>query len=209
MLTSRSQLSGDDGIRTDERGDYAVSTLIVFIAVVLIAAAFAGVLFETYGMLGAQTEATGQETASQLSDRIEVVTVTGSEITDSGTGEREIRQVEIIVTTAPGSDPIDLQNLTVQWVADAGYVLHHEDVADPGQATFSTVKYTDADDSYPILTTDDDRFALRFEPGEQFGDSGLTTNDEVHVTLLSPTGSAFDLTFTVPRSLVGKDSIEM
>jgi len=201
-----------DGARassTDTRADTAISTLIIFIAMVLVATITAAVLFDTFGILGAQTEDTSDETASEINDRLEIVTITGNNITETN-GVREVNRVEVILTVAEGSEPIDLEGISTRWIAGQSFVLQEEStVDDPETDTFSTVMYTDPDDSFPVLTETEDRFALQFEPGVEFGDSGLQANDQVQLTILSPTGSQKEVTFTVPRSLVGKDSVVM
>lgn len=192
----------------DQRAASSIGTLIIFIALVLVASITAGVLFDTVGLLSGQTEQTSDETAGKISDRLEVVTITGNNISEDG-GQREVNRIEMIVTQAEGSEPIDLRNVTVQWVANRSYTLSHENSTDdPDEDSFSTVRYTDEDDSFPTLTSADDRFSLAFEPGVEFG-TALKEGQRVDVVLLSPSGTTLELSFKIPRSLLGKDSFEM
>lgn len=189
------------------RAQSTIGALVIFIAVLLVAAITAGVLFDVVGLVGTQTEQTSAETASHLSDRLEVVAISGTNVTENAAGDRVIDEVEIVVTQADGSAPIDLRNVTAQWISGEGFTLSHT-TTDPDQPTFETRAFTDPDGSYPVITSSDDRFGLQFAPGSEFGEP-LAEGERVEVTLLSPTGTELEVSFAVPDSLVGKESVEL
>lgn len=197
-----------NSIQSDRRAASTIGTLVIFIAMLLIAATTAAVFFDLVGILGSETEQTGEATASELADRVEVVAITGNNITETN-GDREVNRVEVVLRGARGSDPIDLRNVSVQWIGDRGYVLHEASVAGPTDDQFRLVEYTDVDGSFPVLTDENDRFALQFEPGVEFGDRGLQEEASVDLMIMSPSGSTLDVSFTVPRSLAGQQSVEL
>ena len=115
----------------NERGQVGIGTLIVFIAMVLVAAIAAGVLINTAGLLQSQAEATGEESSAQVVDRVQVSSVTGSAIVqDDGSGEEndpftlsesdgeEISLIELTVLRSPGADDLDLTNAIIEVFAN-------------------------------------------------------------------------------------------
>ena len=100
----------------EERGQVGIGALIVFIAMVLVAAIAAGVLINTAGFLQTQAEATGEESTSQVSDRLQIVSTSGD--VDSS----DVDALRFVVATAPGSDPIDLDQTTLQFIGEQGEV---------------------------------------------------------------------------------------
>jgi flagellin FlaB len=183
----------------------AIGTLILFIALTLVVLMTATVLFDTAGILSGEAAQTGEDTSNQLSDQVEIVAITGENITDN-----ELKQVDVVVTITPSGDAVDLRNLTVQWVGPpVGTTLVHEDNANPGQETFSTVEYTDVDGTFPVLTDTDDRYGLRFEPGVVFGETGLQEGERVELTLVMPAGGTRAVRIAVPQSLAGESSVEL
>ncbi len=100
---------------TTDRGQVGIGTLIVFIAMVLVAAIAAGVLINTAGFLQTQAEDTGEESTEQVSDRVQVLSSIGEDTTPDGT----IDTVNLTVQKAPGSGPILLDDVLIEWLGDS------------------------------------------------------------------------------------------
>jgi len=106
----------DTDTETQDRGQVGIGTLIVFIALVLVAAIAAGVLINTAGFLQSQAEATGEESTSQVSNGVNIVSAFGTDTTDSGT----IDTATLTVSKQAGSEPIDLTSVEIQVVGPSG-----------------------------------------------------------------------------------------
>lgn len=115
----------------NDRGQVGIGTLIVFIAMVLVAAIAAGVLINTAGLLQSQAEATGQETSEQVSDRVQVVTVIGEATED------EITDLELTVRRGAGSNDINLEQAVIQVFANGTSATLTFDDAEPTATTFN------------------------------------------------------------------------
>ena len=98
-----------------DRGQVGIGTLIVFIALVLVAAVAAGVLINTAGELQSRASDTGDDAQAQVSNQIDVVSATGEDSNDNGS----IETLTLVVKKSPGSDPIDLPEATIEYTSSS------------------------------------------------------------------------------------------
>ncbi|MFC6754232.1 archaellin/type IV pilin N-terminal domain-containing protein [Halorubrum tibetense] len=197
----------------EERGQVGIGTLIVFIAMVLVAAIAAGVLINTAGFLQTQAEATGEESTAQVSDRLQVVSQSGTfdETADGGEGDGQITDLEFVVAQAPGADNIDLDEVSAELIGTAGqetFRLGDEDAV-------GIEIFTDNDGDV-VLTDNSDRATVSITLDETtFGDSGandlgyvLEEGDRLSVTFTTSSGATTTSEIRVPSTVV-EDTVRL
>lgn len=91
-----------------KRAEMGVGTLIIFIAMLLVAAIAAGVLIQTAGALQEKALTTGSQARQQISTNLRVVEVSGSDGLDSN-----LNLFSMNIKLAPGSDPIKLDETII------------------------------------------------------------------------------------------------
>jgi archaeal flagellin FlaB len=92
----------------NRKGEMGVGTLIIFIALLLVAAVAAGVLIQTAGSLQQRALSTGTQATGQISTNAIVLEVSAVDGQD-----QDIENFSIIMKLAPGSDAIKLDDTTL------------------------------------------------------------------------------------------------
>ncbi|EMA65951.1 flagellin domain-containing protein [Halorubrum aidingense JCM 13560] len=188
----------------EERGQVGIGTLIVFIAMVLVAAIAAGVLINTAGFLQTQAEATGEESTSQVSDRIQVVSQSGN-VTDVN-GSQGVDEIDFVVAKAPGAGSIDLNQTSVELIGANGQVAFQLD--DLGG---SVTIFTDPTTSDVVLTDSSDRAEVNVDLDDGEVDYGnISSGDRVSATFTTASGATTTTEIRVPTTLTkGQTSVRL
>lgn len=101
---------GIKSIFRNDHGQVGIGTLIIFIAMVLVAAIAAAVLIQTSGVLQQKAQTTGTEAIQEVSGNLLVETITGERA--SATSER-LTTVNLTIRVAAGAGRIDLNQMVI------------------------------------------------------------------------------------------------
>jgi len=198
--------------RLSDRGQVGIGTLIVFIAMVLVAAIAAGVLVKTAGFLQTKSEQTGQEASSQVSNRAQVASAYGNVANDG-----HVDFVNLTVMRGSGSDDVNLSSATIEWVGpDIAETLVGKNatiqggkyVIDPNAGEFEISPIQNPGNTVPVLSDRTDRFRITI-PAYLLDDEGdgLESGEEATVRIITQNGAVTLYRVTVPDSLSQKNDV--
>jgi len=164
-----------------DRGQVGIGTLIVFIAMVLVAAIAAGVLINTAGLLQSQAEATGEETSEQISDRVQVASVVGTST------DENITNLNATVFRGAGANDINLEQVTIQVFANgtSQTLTYNEDGVDGDSFNITEINSEDN-----VLSSTEDRATLDIDLDEFDAKIGAGQSVVLEVTTAAG-GTAF------------------
>jgi len=206
-----------------DRGQVGIGTLIVFIAMVLVAAIAAGVLVNTAGFLQATAEDAGQESVDKVTNRLDVVSSHGL-VNDTGSG-LAVDSLNLTVRLAAGSGAVNLDDTTIKYVSSskAENLVYKDTATNGGQdlgdvsawdstSGLNSTEFTayalndDGDTSFPVLNGQADRYEIVINTSlvEQNG-AGLSTGDSIELDITSRSGGSTQVIFTMPQQLAGQD----
>ena len=183
------------------RGQVGIGTLIIFIAMVLVAAVAAGVLVNTSGLLQSKAEDTGSDAQAQVSNQIDVVSATGSV---SGSS---VDEVVLVVKKSPGSDPIDLSAATIEYTSDSeSKTLTYAGTTSANE--FSTT--LEKGDSATVLDDSGERVKITIDASSiESSPAGIEPGEEVTLRVVDQSGATTVYGVNVPDVLTGQSYVRV
>ena len=188
-----------------DRGQVGIGTLIVFIAMVLVAAIAAGVLINTAGFLQTKSEQTGEESTAGVTNRVNVVSSVGVVGNDE-----TIHLVNLTIMKNSGSGDIDMSTATIEWLGpDTGTILKAARKGEKANGThFNLTSIKDIAKTYPVLHNQEDRFRITINADKIGDDGGLGGGEDFTVKIVTSSG-AMTYHHSVPPSLSGKEAVQL
>ncbi|TKX50617.1 flagellin [Halorubrum sp. ASP121] len=171
----------------NDRGQVGIGTLIVFIAMVLVAAIAAGVLINTAGFLQSQAQATGQESTDLVSERVDVTSTVGIVNETNGASNGTLQEIRVGVAGAAGSNQIDLSSATIQAVGPNGQenlIFTDTDQINTSVANGTTTGSELEVGSTGVSSIPNGTFAVQNSSGDFVSASEAVLNDEERFTIV-------------------------
>ena len=182
---------------TDDRGQVGIGTLIVFIAMVLVAAIAAGVLINTAGLLQSQAQATGEETTAEVSDVVQIGEVVGYD-NDSVTGA--IDEINASLRLASGSDPVNVSQASYTISSPTGNAtVVNGNNNENGAVRHFQQQGLEGDTS--VLKDQEDLLTVQLDLEDQSGIEPLDESETVQLIIQSPAGGQTYKELKTPRNI--------
>jgi flagellin FlaB len=213
-------------LKADVKAESGIGVLIIFIALVLVAAVAASVLIHTAGILQQRAQSTGTSTISQVSTGLVVNEIVGYD-SASPAESGGIKYLAIMVSDNTGGNPVDLGNtsltLTINGVTSV--LVYNSsvftDLAGSGSknlfgvsqwsylnktskdsTSFGVIGIADPqhalDNNYPVITPGAEA-AIIVNVTNSFG-TNLTQNTQVTGQLTPETGVSTTINFVAPEA---------
>jgi len=192
----------------ERRGQVGIGTLIVFIALVLVAAIAAGVLINTAGFLQSQAESTGQESTDQVANNIQIDSAIGIDPQGGDTSD-QIDQLQLRISKGPGSDPINLDNAVIEYIGSGSARTTIDSLAtDPedvnGNAQNPAVLDDGTGDVIITINLNADTGTADLPASET-----LTAGDSAELTITTNDGSVVTTQLDVPNPITSNDPVRL
>ena len=188
-------------MRPDSRkGMMGIGALVIFIAIILIAAVAAGVLITTGGSLQQKALLTGTQTEEGIASGIEAVTLVGSDARTET--PHEIGDFKILVRLQAGSSGLNFNNTIVTVDTEQGtYTFTYNETVSTDSTSSSTSQYliyyvlrgNNYQEGY-LSRGDNAKIIFQLDPE-------IKENEFVRIKIIPRLGQYTQIEFTTPDSM--------
>ena len=186
-------------LKKNKRAEMGVGTLIIFIAMILVATVAASVLISTANDLREQAESTGEDAITDVSSGLTVVEMVGST-----TADNKVSHVTLFVRLDAGSPSMDMTDVVITNVTSIGW---YTDMA-RGTATDNT-HFTCTDLSDTALTTLTDGVLAKITIGDTTHSLNLTASSSITLTITPESGTATTVIANMPDVIPASTTINL
>lgn len=175
------------------KAQVGIGTLIIFIAMILVATVAAGVLLRTSGTLQSKAEATGDETSREVSTAFKVSDI----ILTCDPATEKVRNISITTSLASGSSELSFNDMMIAYQSGDFYKsgIQYTDASNPTDLAFFTVNFVLGDADGGLNRRDIVEIEL------DLGSYEIDSNTEFMVSLIPETGTPVKMIKKTPRGL--------
>jgi len=138
-----------NNILKNDTGDVGIGTLIIFIAMVLVAAVAAAVLIQTSGVLQQKAQQTGKEAITEVSSNMKITSVVGERTTGDSTSP--LTKLNVTVELSAGGTEVDFQQVLVRYINETTTTTLHFNTTTATLANGTLFGYTEERDPTKTL----------------------------------------------------------
>lgn len=184
------------------RGQISAGTVLILIAVLIVAATTAGVLFNVTDSLRSEATGTGAAVQSDVQSPLRVAAITGR--IDQAHEPPVISELRVVVAQEETTRPIDLGEATVHLESsDAIQSLEYSRNGPTADSTFGVVPIVDPGESAPLLDGAADRYAVVIDT------PSLAESEQLLVTITLQSGATKRVRLTVPQRLGSETAVSL
>ncbi|MFW5704517.1 MAG: archaellin/type IV pilin N-terminal domain-containing protein [Nanoarchaeota archaeon] len=184
----------------NRKGAQGIGTLIIFIAMILVAAVAAGVLIQTASSLQSKSLDVGRQSQEKITTDIEVLQVYAEGTNDStinGAIPGPADEVTIVVRLGAGSEPIKLSDLIVKFDTTDGSQTLKNTTTGPSEEFYNVTYLIDGTQNKPGYLVSGDMVEFSFNPSYDVGEAESAT-----VRLVAKSGAVKPIDITTPSAMV-------
>jgi flagellin FlaB len=179
----------------NDRAEVGVGTLIVFIAMVLVAAVAAAVLINTTGTLQQRAQATGKEATQEVSSNLKVLNVYGIR----ADADSDVSELKVNVQLSAGALPMDLEQLVIRYSDGTNAPVNYKWALAESATEFDPtwIRANGAADGTAGKSVMEagDLVELHFDLG-----SAVAERKDVQISLIPESGSPVSADFSTPAT---------
>ena len=173
----------------NNKAEMGVGTLIIFIALLLVAAVAAGVLIQTAGSLQQRALSTGAQATGQIATSAVALEVSGTD------GTANLEDLEMIMKLAPGSESIRLEavTLTLSTTNSTQTFTYNESLENGTTSQFAVSYLQEGTNSDTGLMVRGDVLNVQFQ-----AERPLLEAEDVRISFIPQIGTPTVVAFSLP-----------
>lgn len=183
-------------MKNDKRAEMGVGTMIIFIAMVLVAAVAASVLISTANTVREQAQNTGNQAINNVASGFAVQDVTGVVLDN-----KEIKNLTIRLRLQAGSPNINMNNVMIVYTSgDTSKILSMTTGVAPDSSSYAANKTLDSaqapweTQNYVVSQGD----LITIDICNDAGDLALSYSKAVNIKIIPAYGAASEISFLTP-----------